>query len=606
MRMAIVVSLGVWALVFSSCGSVWAQEGGAAATAAKAAETASPLSALARMPVREVTVFKDGHAFVMHEGRMPTDAGGDVVMDYLPTPVLGTFWPYSSDKDAKLSAVTAGQRKVLVEQTSLTLPELLVANVGAEVLVKELPTGDKEPGEAYSATIVGVPTRSGEELEKNAPPNTGPQLPQRGNLILLKTAAGVKAVAMDHIKDVIFKADHKATVGNEEFRNLLRLKLDWGGKKPAATADVGLIYLQKGIRWIPSYKVTIDGKGGAVVKLQATLINEMLDLEDATANLVVGVPSFAMKGTNDPMALQNTLAGLSQYFQEGAQTANRFSNAMMSQAQAIQSNAPGDAAEPAAPPNLGPELGDSRRSEDLFVYTVKHVTLKKGQRMVVPVAEFTLKYTDMYTLNVPFVPPQEVWRELQNTQQAELARLLGKPKALHKIRMVNDSKFPLTTAPALMVRDNTVLAQSMMLYTPVGGKTDLEVTTAVDIGAKKTDKETKRVPNAETWEGNQYARTELEGQIRLTNHKDQPVTLEVTRNVLGQVGTADNDGKASMLNILEDDDDAAAGPYPAWWGWYSWPSWSAHFNGVGQIVWNLKLEPGKSVTLNYTWSYVWH
>jgi hypothetical protein len=172
--------------------------------------------------------------------------------------------------------------------------------------------------------------------------------------------------------------------------------------------------------------------------------------------------------------------------------------------------------------------------------------------------------------------------------------------------MVNDSKFPLTTAPALMVRDNTVLAQSMMLYTPVGGKTDLEVTTAVDIGVKKTDKETKRVPNAETWEGNQYARTELEGQIRLTNHKDQPVTLEVTRNVLGQVGTADNDGKASMLNILEDDDDAAAGPYPAWWGWYSWPSWSAHFNGVGQIVWNLKLEPGKSVTLNYTWSYVWH
>ena len=119
------------------------------------------------------------------------------------------------------------------------------------------------------------------------------------------------------IKDVIFKGEHKAAVGNEEFRNLLRARLDWGQKKPAANVGMGLIYLQKGIRWIPGYKVTIDGKGSAVVKLQATLINEMLDLQDTTANLVVGVPSFAMKDTVDPMSLQNTLAGLSQYFQEG-------------------------------------------------------------------------------------------------------------------------------------------------------------------------------------------------------------------------------------------------------------------------------------------------
>ena len=157
----------------------WSQENGshsaapagseAVDSAAAQPETAAKLSALARMPVREITVFKDGHVFVMHEGQMPTDDRGDVVMDYLPTPVLGTFWPYSTDKDAKLSAVTAGQRKVLVEQTALTLSELLIANPGAEVLVKELPAGDKEPGEAYPATIVGVPTRSGEEHRAQRP-----------------------------------------------------------------------------------------------------------------------------------------------------------------------------------------------------------------------------------------------------------------------------------------------------------------------------------------------------------------------------------------------------------------------------------------------------
>src|ERR1700692_3797327 len=82
-------------------------------------ERAAPLSALARMPVKEVTIFKDGHAFVLHEGKMPTDTAGNVALDHLPTPVIGTFWPFSSDKKAKLTSVVAAKRRVLVEQTAL-------------------------------------------------------------------------------------------------------------------------------------------------------------------------------------------------------------------------------------------------------------------------------------------------------------------------------------------------------------------------------------------------------------------------------------------------------------------------------------------------------
>src|SRR5262245_22929139 len=83
----------------------------AAAEPNAAAEPAAPLSALARMPVKEVTVFKDGHAYVVHEGAMPTD-NGNVLLDLLPNPVLGTFWPYSMDKNATLHSVTAGRRRV--------------------------------------------------------------------------------------------------------------------------------------------------------------------------------------------------------------------------------------------------------------------------------------------------------------------------------------------------------------------------------------------------------------------------------------------------------------------------------------------------------------
>ncbi len=53
------------------------------------------------IPVKEVTVFKDGYALVLHEGAMPVDDRGNVIVEDLPAPVLGTFWSYSADLDGQ-------------------------------------------------------------------------------------------------------------------------------------------------------------------------------------------------------------------------------------------------------------------------------------------------------------------------------------------------------------------------------------------------------------------------------------------------------------------------------------------------------------------------
>ncbi len=479
------------------------------------------------MPVREVTVFKDGHALMLHHGKMPVETSGDVLMDYLPAPVLGTFWPYSADKSVKLTAVVAGKRKVLVERTSLTLRELLEGNVGVEVDVNETPVSGAATavqGLTYTATIVGVPQRSSKELESTAPPGEGEKLPEKSNLILLKTVQGVRAVNIDRIQQVTFRGPHKATAASEEFRNLLRLKLDWGDRKPGKDADVGLMYLQKGIRWIPSYKVVIDGKGTASVQLEATLINELADLDDVTANLVVGVPTFAFADTADPIGLGQTAAQLSQYFQNGSLTNFAFSNGIMSQA-VVPSTAArmgerfGGGQQP--PADLGPEIGGSEKNEDLYVYTLHHVSLKKGQRMVVPVKSFELKYEDLFTVDIGFAPPPEVWRNFNYQQQAEIAKLFTAPKAMHKLRLTNTSKYPITTAPAMIFSGSQVLGQGMTTYTSPGGSLDLPITTAVDITVKKTDKETGRDHNAAKWEGQSYAKINLEGTIRLTSNRSR-------------------------------------------------------------------------------------
>jgi hypothetical protein len=546
-----------------------------------AAQQPLPVTALAKMPVKEVTIFKDGHAFLLHQGAMPVDESGNIAMDYLPTPVLGTFWAYSADRNVGVAGLTAGQRRVRVERTAFQLVDLIESNIGAEVIVTEKPGAARE-SPSYAATIIGAPRRAAD----------GRSTP--GDIVLLRTSEGVKAMPFDRIQDIIFRSTPKTTVSEEESRNLLTLKLDWKDRAPARNADVGLVYLQKGLRWIPNYRVTIDGKGAANVKLQATLINEITDLTNVTANLVVGVPSFAFKDTLDPLALQPSVA-LSGYFQTTDRSA--LSNALMSQA----SIGPRPSAAP-APVDLGPV--DSGQTEDLYLFTLRNFSLNKNQRMSVPVAEQNLSYKDIYTLDMPFGPPAEIQAmsggrgNLPADQQAELARLLGPPKPVHKIRLKNSSNVPLTTATALVSENDRLLAQGMMTYTPAGGTVDLDATKAVDIQVTRSETETGRTPNVTRINNETLSRVEMSGQVRLANYRKEAVEVEVVREILGEAGEANNNGQIQRLNVLESD-------RPAWWRFYNWPGWWSQANGFGRIVWRVTIAPGATVDLNYTWRYLW-
>ncbi|HOA72526.1 MAG TPA: hypothetical protein PL151_01535 [Phycisphaerae bacterium] len=53
----------------------------AQATPMQPASTQAESNPLDPLPIREVTVFKDGHAFVLREGRVTVDESGRAVLD---------------------------------------------------------------------------------------------------------------------------------------------------------------------------------------------------------------------------------------------------------------------------------------------------------------------------------------------------------------------------------------------------------------------------------------------------------------------------------------------------------------------------------------------
>jgi hypothetical protein len=98
-----------------------------------------------KMPVK-VTVFKDGHAYVLHEGTMKTDSGGNVLLDSLPNPVMGTFW-HTVLSLVKLTSVISSRDELDIEQDSVSIEDLISGNIGKEVLIKESGKND-----SYQAT----------------------------------------------------------------------------------------------------------------------------------------------------------------------------------------------------------------------------------------------------------------------------------------------------------------------------------------------------------------------------------------------------------------------------------------------------------------------
>ncbi len=560
-----------------------------------------------RLPVKEVTVFKDGHAYVLHEGQMATDSRGNVLLDTLPNPVMGTFWAYSAQSGAALTSVMSSRQDLDVEKTSASLEDLVKGNVGKSVLIKEV-----NKNESYQATILRILEEAAAE-EASAPGATmdshGYYVPSRpivpqNPIVLLKAAEGIRALPVSQIQTVTFLDEVNDTVSRKQKKETLTLQLDWKGREPESKAAVGMAYVQRGIRWIPSYRVDIDGKGKAVLKLQACIINELADLNDVKTHLVIGVPTFAFKEVVDPISFQEAVASLSGHFRSDNRTAYSFSNAIMSQQAMYPYESRSEPSASGETLNLGPELEGTEKSEDLFVFTVDHITLKKGQRLVMPLAEFTLPYEDVYKVDISFAPPLEMRQNFNNDQQLMLAKLFHSPKAVHKIRLKNESEYPLTTAPTTILKEGRVLAQGMMTYTAIGNKGDLELTTAVNIGVKSSNEQTNQTPNAVNWNGHSFSKIDMRGTIELTNFGDKPVRLEVRRSVLGSMDEGSHDAVVRQLGNGYDEYAFEDGQ-PVWWSWCSWPWWWYRFNTVGQGNWTVELEPGKTMTLEYKWHYFW-
>jgi hypothetical protein len=432
--------------------------------------------------ITAVSMFKNGYSFVAHETRVT--GSGEYLIEQPPQAAYGTFWHLpSAGISIKRATVTTVDRPS--NSPVASLEALLDLNTGKQVTVdfSDLPS------------IKGTLMRS------------------LGDQLVIKGPEGVEYVNKDRIKRVLFSEDPTTQV--KSISKARVLSLDVEAKQPGTISTVGL---ERGLTWLPSYSLDIsDGKELQLVG-KATIINELADLDNVSAGFITGFPNVPYSNVLDPLISNASLDTILQPLIDRV-SFDATDNSLMVQKAAKD--------EGQAPPFVPAGTGEQR--EDLYVYQMPGVSLKKGDRATYVLFALKTPYDHLYTWDV-----------------SPSSRGADEQYVWHSLTFKNTSGKPLTTAVATTFQNGQLLGQSTLDYTTAGADAEVQITRAMDIHAEAIEEEVSRdraslhLPGGST-----YDLITMKGTLTATNHKSTPAKMRISVSFAGDLSSVDGSPKVT-------------------------------------------------------------
>jgi len=355
-----------------------------------------------------------------------------------------------------------------------------------------------------------------------------------------------------------------------EIRSALRFKILGAMDK----TDMTLGYIEHGIGWTPSYMISLTDDKTARITMQAVVMNDAEDVTDADVFFVVGVPNFAYSETPSPMSLQqNLLSFMKDAERRDGGNYRQFSNAIAGQLVADELKEYDAKREPSFGQTVT-ELSGAPE-EDLFLYSRRSVTLERGERATYNVFSSTVNYEHIYEWEV--MDPQRVdayGNPVQNNPNVADASIRN--SIWHSIRLKNNTKFPWTSAPTMVISGTKPVSQDTLPYTPKDASSSLRITIATDIRSSHEEREVARQQNVQRRHGNEFDLVTVEGKLKLKNYKSKEVRVDVGKTLRGDVEAQSDGGKAVKLGEAIQTD-----------------------NPLSRLTWEIPLKAGEERVVTY-------
>jgi hypothetical protein len=490
------------------------------------------------MELKQVSLFKNGLGFFVSEVTVP-----DKVKSFSIVPEAavahGTFW-VSYPPKAAVESVIAKQIEGKEQVEAVTVIDLLKANIGKQVKIYITDkTETSVDGKLINVTeepkkIPPSPYEPGRIIGAENPAYYGVR-----NTVILNTAQGQIAVNADRIVRVDF-SDKELALKCEKKSNTVRLDISL--KKAAGGQKLLISCLAKGVNWAPSYMIDITEPNKAKFAAKAEIMDEVCDLNGVDIQLVTGFPNLQFADIAGPITMKENLAQFLQSLIRGQSERGRadvMSNVM------VQSTYAGERPEAGVgeimPAYGAAEVGKS--AEDLFLYPLEKVRLTKNDVGYFPLFTETVPYRHLYRWEIPdYTNPEGDYYYDPSRRQRE-----PQQEVWHCIRLDNVMKMPWTTAPAEIVKDNVILGQDTLNYTPVKEKGTVKITRAMNVKAEQLETETDRKRDVAQWYGYHYDLVTVQGKLLATNLQEKTITLEIVKLLSGEVKTLQPDAKLEKL-----------------------------------------------------------
>lgn len=517
--------------------------------------------------IKTIIVFKNGLGFFIREGETELQDNW-AVTETVPKATLGTFWLGTLHEGSYLEEAIAYTEKLEKQSDAISIDELLAANIGKKITITAF------NNDIIEGTIKSIP--KSRHLPSSPPTHNhnAPMPPLQSALIILETKDGVVAFHKNQIKKIEFSHDYSSEITVTEEAKRIKFKL--GGN--ANNARLSLSYLQKGISWMPSYRVNIYEDDTARITMKSTLINDVEDLEDTDISFVVGYPNFQFSDVLSPMALGQNLNQFISALQRGR---NEFiGHSPMSNVMRQSVSFAAEMRRDELDYNYSSiEDWSGMPEEDLFFYEKKGVSLNKGERAYYHIFSEEVDCEHIYEWRVPNTTEVDA-RGYQSSRNEETPE-----QVWHSLKLTNSTHQPWTTAPAFAIKAGKPISQDIINYTPKGATTNLKLTVATDIKTNRQEQEVERQRDIKLYRYS-YDLVTVEGKLFVKNHKNKNVTMEITKMLTGEVLEASHSPEITKI---------AAG---------------IKFKGVNnesEITWNFPLKSGEEMELTYNYQvYVAH
>ena len=551
--------------------------------------TNSPAEGEIKLRPQKVIVFKDGYSLIIKKGTGITDALGEIHTNDVPdAAVLGSFW--ATSLDGGLVGMRAGWREETIDEKVTVIAgdnlQILLANEGrkAEVIL----TDGKRVSGLIHKVLVSESSRSPSPTPAlfPAPPRANPaatttrtESVRSGSHFILRTEAGDQLLAAAAVDSLIIA--NMATATTKRVRTTTRSKrLSFRFGQPNTKQEITMMYFRPGVRWIPTYRVDLTGQGAkekvAEISLQAEILNEAEELIDVPVDIVVGVPNFRFQKTPSPLVLEsvlrNSLARAEPVLM--GQVRNDFSNASYSR-RSGESRRAAAAAAGEGSIELPGEL-TAGGAQDLFIYKLPNLRLRKGDRAAVSIFTAKVPYRDVYTWDLRLTRTDIATAPAGQGIVSPLA--LSTNQVWHQIELTNTTKVPWTTGAAMIMMGQQPLAQELLTYTSPKDYCRVPVTVSVETRGSFSETETARELKALRWDGRDYARIKNEATLDLCNNKPVPIDVEISVRLGGRIEKVSHDGVTTLRAYDRSD-------------WTQYRS-SEAVNNSSRVTWKTSLEAG--------------